>query len=166
MDEYGGLAGIITFEDVAEELVGEIADETDAREDAPTSGPDGSWLVDAGMRIDEVGRLTGLSLPEGDAYDTLGGLVMAELRRLPCPGDRLTVAPASGRADQVELEVVTVARRVAEKIRIRTTPSTRDATARPDISDPPRAVPPPDDGAAPLNGDGAVTSGRGVSWTR
>ncbi|WP_157610341.1 hemolysin family protein [Spirillospora albida] len=117
VDEYGGLAGILTFEDVAEELVGEIADETDARPDAPTSAPDGSWLVDAHMRIDEVGRLTGLALPEGDAYDTLGGLVMAELRRLPVVGDRLTVGlEPDGRA---ELEVVSLARRVAEKIVIR-----------------------------------------------
>ncbi|MEU8124528.1 hemolysin family protein [Spirillospora sp. NPDC049024] len=116
VDEYGGLAGILTFEDVAEELVGEIADETDGPEDAPTSGPDGSWLVDAGMRIDEARRLTGLDLPEGDAYDTLGGLVMAELRRLPSPGDRLRVEVDGG---AVELEVVSVARRVAEKILIR-----------------------------------------------
>ncbi|WP_242910977.1 hemolysin family protein [Actinomadura terrae] len=134
VDEYGGLAGILTFEDVAEELVGEIADETDAREDAPTSGPDGSWLVDAGMRIDEVGRLTGLDLPEGDAYDTLGGLVMAELRRLPSPGDRLTVALDG--AGQVELEVVSVARRVAAKIRI-SGPAPRPPrpveTGRPDV---------------------------------
>ncbi|MFV2177666.1 hemolysin family protein [Actinomadura sp. LOL_016] len=115
VDEYGGLAGILTFEDVAEELVGEISDETDAHEDAPTSAPDGSWLVDAGMRIDEVSRLTGLSLPAGDSYDTLGGLVMARLRRLPAPGDRLTLDLD---ADRVDLEVVSIARRVAEKIRI------------------------------------------------
>ncbi|MBE1532584.1 hemolysin family protein [Actinomadura algeriensis] len=115
VDEYGGLAGILTFEDVAEELVGEIADETDAHEDAPTSAPDGSWLVDAGMRIDEVSRLTGLPLPEGDSYDTLGGLVMAELRRLPTPGDRLTVDLDAAR---VELEVVSITRRVAAKIKI------------------------------------------------
>ncbi|MGI5166312.1 hemolysin family protein [Spirillospora sp. CA-253888] len=117
VDEYGGLAGILTFEDVAEELVGEIADENDAREAAPTSAPDGSWLVDAGLRIDEINRLTGLDLPEGDAYDTLGGLVMAELRRLPCASDRLTVDLAAG--GRVEIEVVAVARRVAAKVRLR-----------------------------------------------
>lgn len=123
VDEYGGLAGILTFEDVAEELVGEIADETDAHEDAPTSAPDGSWLVDAGLRVDEVSRLIGLTLPEGDSYDTLGGLVMAELRRLPAPGDRLTLdlgLPVSPRAPggRVELEVVSIARRVAQKVKI------------------------------------------------
>ncbi|MGP4026186.1 hemolysin family protein [Actinomadura sp. 3N407] len=156
VDEYGGLAGILTFEDVAEELVGEIADETDAREEAPTSGPDGSWLVDAGMRIDEVGRLTGLDLPEGDAYDTLGGLVMAELRRLPSPGDRLTVDLDAG---SVELEVMSVARRVAEKILIRT-PSAAPAQ-RPPVTGPPSSMPPP--AAA---GDDTVPSGSEASWTR
>ncbi|MDL4773669.1 hemolysin family protein [Actinomadura xylanilytica] len=145
VDEYGGLAGILTFEDVAEELVGEIADETDAHETAPTTGPDGSWLVDAGMRIDEIGRLTGLALPEGDAYDTLGGLAMAELRRLPCPGDRLTVEldPAAGPAGQVQLEIVSVARRVAEKIRLRHSDEApaRDRPDRAEVSDPPCAQP-------------------------
>ncbi|RFS86814.1 HlyC/CorC family transporter [Actinomadura spongiicola] len=144
VDEYGGLAGILTFEDVAEELVGEIADETD-REDTPTSGPDGSWLVDAGLRIDEVGRLTGLDLPEGDAYDTLGGLVMAGLRRLPRPGDRLTVKLDAG---PVDLEVVSVARRVAEKIMIRTAPAEERA---------PSQVP-----AQAASGDGTGEK----SWTR
>ncbi|MQY04986.1 hemolysin family protein [Actinomadura macrotermitis] len=112
VDEYGGLAGILTFEDVAEELVGEIDDETDVRADLPCVTADGGWLADAGLRVDEVTRFTGLPLPEGDSYDTLGGLIMAELRRLPSPGDRLTVAP-------VELEVVSVRRRVPHRVRLR-----------------------------------------------
>ncbi|MFI0354562.1 hemolysin family protein [Actinomadura sp. 9N407] len=117
VDEYGGLAGILTFEDIAEELVGEIADETDADEAAPTAAADGSWVVDAGLRVDEVSRLTGLALPEGDAYDTLGGLIMARLRRLPDPSDRLTIELDGTR---VELEVLSVQRRVAEEVRLRT----------------------------------------------
>ncbi|WP_157431865.1 hemolysin family protein [Actinomadura hibisca] len=133
VDEYGGLAGILTFEDVAEELVGEIADETDARETAPTSAPDGSWLVDAGLRIDEINRLTGLGLPEGDAYDTLGGLVMAELRRLPCASDRLTLDLGPG--GRVEVEVVTVARRVAAEVRLRAVTGDAEAAA-PDATGP------------------------------
>jgi CBS domain containing-hemolysin-like protein len=118
VDEYGGLAGILTFEDIAEELVGEIADETDADEAAPTAAADGSWVVDGGLRVDEVSRLTGLALPEGDAYDTLGGLIMARLRRLPAPSDRLTIDLAGSR---VELEVLTVNRRVPDDVRLRTT---------------------------------------------
>ncbi|MFG2090929.1 MULTISPECIES: hemolysin family protein [unclassified Spirillospora] len=163
VDEYGGLAGILTFEDVAEELVGEIADETDAQEEIPTSGPDGSWLVDAGMRIDEVGRLTKLDLPEGDAYDTLGGLVMAELRRLPSPGDRLTVDVEAG---SVELEVVSVARRVAEKILIKApsaVPAERPrGSAEPSEPSEASEVPAP----AAAAEDDTVPSGSEASWTR
>ncbi|GAA2428899.1 hemolysin family protein [Actinomadura vinacea] len=121
VDEYGGLAGILTFEDVAEELVGEITDETDAAEAAPTAAADGSWVVDAGLRVDEVGRLTGLALPEGEAYDTLGGLVMARLRRLPAPADRTTIDLDDD--TQVELEVVTVRRRVPDEVRLRIVPA-------------------------------------------
>ncbi|MGK5557265.1 hemolysin family protein [Actinomadura kijaniata] len=126
VDEYGGLAGILTFEDIAEELVGEIADETDVREAAPTAAPDGSWLVDAGMRIDEIGRMTGLELPEGEAYDTLGGLVMAELRRLPSPADRVAVETDDGR---VEIEVLTVVRRVPGQVLLRAVPDAPDEDA-------------------------------------
>ncbi|MFC5747395.1 hemolysin family protein [Actinomadura rugatobispora] len=121
VDEYGGLAGILTFEDVAEELVGEITDENDAAEQAPTAAADGSWVVDAGLRVDEVGRLTGLDLPEGEAYDTLGGLIMARLRRLPAPADRLTIDLDDGA--RVELEVITVHRRVPDDVRLRTLPA-------------------------------------------
>ncbi|MBC6462105.1 hemolysin family protein [Actinomadura sp. HBU206391] len=124
VDEYGGLAGILTFEDIAEELVGEIADENDPGEATPARQPDGAWQVDASMRIDEVQGLTGLTLPDDDAYDTLAGLVMALLSRLPRPGDRLTVeldAEAEGTpAGTVQIEVVTVARRVARQVRLHT----------------------------------------------
>jgi CBS domain containing-hemolysin-like protein len=116
VDEYGGLAGILTFEDIAEELVGEITDETDTAEAAPTAADDGSWVVDAAMRIDEVGRLTRLDLPEGEAYDTLGGLIMARLRRLPAPGDRIAIDLEDG--TRVELAVVTVHRRVPDQVRL------------------------------------------------
>ncbi|XVQ11227.1 hemolysin family protein [Spirillospora sp. CA-255316] len=121
VDEYGGLAGILTFEDVAEELVGEITDETDADEQEATAAADGSWVVDAGLRVDEVGRLTGLDLPAGEAYDTLGGLIMARLRRLPAPADRLTIDLDDGA--RVELEVITVRRRVPDDVRLRTVPA-------------------------------------------
>jgi CBS domain containing-hemolysin-like protein len=132
VDEYGGLAGILTFEDVAEELVGEITDETDVHESAPAAAPDGSWLVDAGMRIDEVVRLTGLALPEDEVYDTLGGLVMARLRRLPSPGDRVTVdLDPAGRA---EIEVVSVARRVARHVRLRVVAPDAAPDAAPDMA--------------------------------
>ncbi|MFG1997988.1 CNNM domain-containing protein [Spirillospora sp. NPDC048911] len=148
VDEYGGLAGILTFEDIAEELVGEITDEVDARDAVPCTEADGSWLLDASLRIDEVGRMTRLPLPESDAYDTLAGLVMAELRRLPARGDRLIVGfdPESGDTGQVELEVVSLARRVASQVRLRTLP----AGESPELPacDPPAASPVPEQAPA------------------
>ena len=91
VDEYGGFAGVITIEDIAEELVGEITDEHDPQgTDREPAASDGGWVVPGAMHIDEVERLLGHDLPAGD-YQTLAGLVIAELRRLPEPGDTVTV---------------------------------------------------------------------------
>lgn len=109
VDEHGSVAGIITMEDIAEELVGEIRDEHDRRERRPTRTRDGRILAPALMR---PGQLTeyGVDLPEGE-YETLGGLIMDRLGRLPRPGDvveeegwRLEVTSTDGRrVREVEL---------------------------------------------------------------
>lgn len=91
VDEYGGLAGIITTEDIAEELVGEIADEHDPEDEGEARiSDDGSWLLPGALHIDEVERLLSHDLPEGD-YQTIGGLIISRLRRLPRPDDHVTV---------------------------------------------------------------------------
>ncbi|HVL98875.1 MAG TPA: hemolysin family protein [Egibacteraceae bacterium] len=90
VDEHGGTAGIVTLEDIVEELVGEIRDEHDPAEPGVQALRDGSFLVPGGWRIDETARDTGVALPEGD-YDTVGGLVMASLGRVPEPGDIVEV---------------------------------------------------------------------------
>jgi CBS domain containing-hemolysin-like protein len=120
VDEYGGLAGIITLEDIAEELVGEIEDESD-REAVSATLVDGWWELDAGLRVDEATAYTGIELPESEDYDTVGGLIAAELGRLAEPGDHLTIdLPRSGdEVERVQIEVVSVERRVAERIRLR-----------------------------------------------
>ncbi|WP_148233099.1 MULTISPECIES: hemolysin family protein [Thermomonospora] len=121
VDEYGGLAGILTFEDIAEELVGEITDENDVYDTGWAAAPDGGWTVDAALRIDEVAGQTGLALPDSEVYDTLGGLVIARLGRLPRRGDRVTVelGEPHGGAGEVEIEVLAVARRVPRTVRLR-----------------------------------------------
>ncbi|MGH3666336.1 MAG: hemolysin family protein [Egibacteraceae bacterium] len=98
VDEHGGTAGIITLEDIVEELVGSIQDEYDPAEPAVQPQADGSYLVPGAWRVDECERDTGITLPDGD-YDTVGGLVMAELGRVPDVGDRIVVV---GAAMQVE----------------------------------------------------------------
>jgi CBS domain containing-hemolysin-like protein len=90
-DEYGGTAGIVTFEDVVEELVGEIADEHDPRGRRPERQADGSWLVSGLLRPDEIADLTGLRLPESGDYETVAGLLIARLGRLPQVGDDVLV---------------------------------------------------------------------------
>jgi CBS domain containing-hemolysin-like protein len=89
VDEYGGLAGVITLEDVAEELVGEITDEHGAEgEDQPTVD-DAGWTLPGTTHIDEVERLLGHDLPDGD-YETISGLVVTLLQRVPELGDTVT----------------------------------------------------------------------------
>lgn len=116
VDEYGGFAGVITLEDIAEELVGPIRDEDDHPEPAPRRQPDGSWLVPARWRIDEVADATGVELPEAPEYDTISGLVMRELGRVPSVGDRVEV-------DGTLLVVESVERHVPESVRLETRPS-------------------------------------------
>ncbi|MCF2527739.1 hemolysin family protein [Yinghuangia soli] len=126
LDEHGGLAGIVTYEDVAEELVGEIADESDVEAVMDACPEDGWWRLDAVLRVDEVERIIGTELPEGP-YDTLGGLVIARLGRLPEVGDRVTIPDPDELLDAdepvptvVEIEVLTVERHVPELVRVRT----------------------------------------------
>jgi CBS domain containing-hemolysin-like protein len=94
VDEYGGFTGVLTLEDLAEEVVGEIADEHDPeplemRRD-PASPEDDVWLVPGGVPLDEVMRTLGLELPEGD-YETIAGLIIDEADGLPEVGDVVEV---------------------------------------------------------------------------
>lgn len=112
VDEHGSVAGIITMEDIAEELVGEIRDEHDRRERRPTKTRDGRILAPALVRPDQL-TAYGVDLPEGE-YETLGGLIMDRLGRLPRAGDvveeegwRLRVTSTDGRrVREVELTPV------------------------------------------------------------
>src|SRR5215217_4352752 len=103
VDEYGGTAGIVTFEDLVEELVGDVVDE----HDSPAAGiwrqPDGSWLLSGLLRPDEIQAAIGLELPAGRAsYETVAGLILQLLRRIPDVADQVDVPGATLTVDRLE----------------------------------------------------------------
>jgi putative hemolysin len=120
IDEYGGTAGIVTLEDLVEELIGEIRDEYDIEQDHATRLPAGDVEVDGLLNLDEFGEQTGIELPEGP-YETAAGYVLAALGALPSVGDTVQVA---GRTITVtELD----GRRIS---RLRVTATVPDRTAQ------------------------------------
>ncbi|MEJ5945900.1 hemolysin family protein [Pseudokineococcus basanitobsidens] len=91
VDEFGDVAGLVTLEDLVEELVGEVRDEHDPDEQPSPPDADGRWHLPGNLRPDEASELLGAAVPEHEDYDTLGGLVMLHLERLPAVGDRVVV---------------------------------------------------------------------------
>lgn len=88
IDEYGGVAGIVTLEDLLEELVGEIDDEYDSRTNEVVELPDGSFRVSAGLGADEVGELFSVEIDDEDV-DSIGGLLSKHLGHMPQPGEQV-----------------------------------------------------------------------------
>jgi putative hemolysin len=112
VDEFGGTYGMVTMEDLLEEIVGEIRDEYDEEEDEAdfAAAPNGDVLIDGTVSVGEVNQRFGLRLPEED-FDTLGGYVFGALGRLPVEGDVVVVDGPHG---ALELRVEeTEERRVA-----------------------------------------------------
>jgi putative hemolysin len=89
VDEYGGTEGLVSMEDIIEELVGEIEDEYDLKERELHRRPDGSVMVQARMPIDEINDELIAKLPESDEYDSLGGYIFSVLGRIPVAGETL-----------------------------------------------------------------------------
>ncbi|MCL2535917.1 MAG: hemolysin family protein, partial [Nocardiaceae bacterium] len=95
VDEYGGTAGLVTMEDLIEEILGDVRDEHDVPEiDVQRVGH--SWSCSGLLRTDEVTTATGYTAPEGE-YDTLGGLVLTCLGRIPVEGDEVALPDANGK---------------------------------------------------------------------
>lgn len=128
IDEYGGFAGVLTIEDLAMEIVGEITDEHDA-DTGFSLIPDGDniWIMDGDVHLDEVQRAIGYDLPRGDV-ETVAGLLIAELGALPSEGDTVTVDlpidPAELVSDQpmrrrLEVDVLRVERNIPTQLRVR-----------------------------------------------
>ncbi|WP_278262765.1 hemolysin family protein [Nocardia sp. AG03] len=91
VDEYGGIAGLVTIEDVLEEIVGEIADEYDTDETPPVEDlGEGRYRVSARLSVEDLGELYGLEIEDEDV-DTVGGLLAHELGRVPLPGSKVAV---------------------------------------------------------------------------
>lgn len=118
VDEYGGTAGVVTVEDLIEEIVGEIADEYDVEEVEVERIADDEAVVDARMTIDELNDLFGTSI-ESDDFDTVGGLIFTLLGRLATPGDEVTTFDdESSEGDMgLELRVLSVLGRRIKKVR-------------------------------------------------
>lgn len=111
IDEYGGTAGVLTLEDIIEEVVGDIMDEYDAEENWLVEEPDGAILVDARLDVEELEEYLGVELPEGD-FESVGGFMISILGKVPVVSDRVEYGP-------VELVVEQADWRKVEKIRVR-----------------------------------------------
>jgi putative hemolysin len=101
VDEYGGIAGLVTLEDVLEELVGEIVDEYDREDTDVERLPDGSYLIHGGMSVDEVNELLGAKLPNED-WDTVAGFVFGSLGHVPRTGEAFEFGGWRFEADLVD----------------------------------------------------------------
>lgn len=128
IDEYGGFAGVLTLEDLAEELVGEITDEHDEEEaPVPDAGDDGVWVMAGDIHLDEVERAIDHDLPEGD-WETIAGLVIAENGALPDVGDVVEVDLPIDPADLanpepppitvMKVEITEIERHVPSQVRV------------------------------------------------
>ena len=121
VDDYGGTAGIVTLEDLVEELIGDIRDEYDTEQGQATTRPGGEVEVDGLLNLDEFAEQTGITLPEGP-YETAAGYVLAALGDLPSPGASV----------QVDGHTITVTELDGRRIaRLRVAPSTAPAAPVP-----------------------------------
>lgn len=94
IDEYGGVSGVVTLEDVLEEIVGTIQDEFDVEKPEIRTEEDGSWLVSGGMLVEDLEDELDIELSDRDE-DTIGGVVLSELGRTPEVGDRIEIGPVA-----------------------------------------------------------------------
>jgi len=110
IDEYGGTAGLVTIEDLVEEIVGEIQDEYDLEESFIEVISESEVIFNARVDLDDVNRMMAIELPTEES-DTLGGLVYSQLGKVPDPGDVVTL-------DGVKIAVISVAGRRIKKVRV------------------------------------------------
>ncbi|MDR7185400.1 CBS domain containing-hemolysin-like protein [Microbacterium trichothecenolyticum] len=114
VDEYGGTAGVVTLEDLVEEIVGEVLDEHDRRRAGIVRVED-TVIFPGELRPDEVRDRTGIRIPEGDVYDTVGGYIMSVLERIPAVGDSVEIEDGT-------IEVQRMDGRRVDRVRFTPTP--------------------------------------------
>lgn len=112
VDEYGGAIGIVTVEDLLEEVVGEINDEYDEAPPAISRQKDGSYRVQARTSVAQINRELQLDLPESDEYESLGGLLLERLKHIPRPGEQ-------ARIGNVTIEILAATERRIEEVVLR-----------------------------------------------
>ena len=111
VDEYGGAVGIVTIEDLLEIIVGDIEDEYDTEPSAMRAEKPGVWRIEARTSVARVNKELDLKLPESDDYETIAGLLIERLRRIPAPGEVVNVAGN-------QIEIVQATDRAVEAVRI------------------------------------------------
>ena len=111
VDEYGGTAGLVTVEDLLEEIVGEIRDEYDVESETVTEESPGTFVFSGKVSIDEVGDRLGVQI-EREGFETVGGFLLSHLGRMPYVGETFEV-------DGLSVEVLEVERRRITKVRVR-----------------------------------------------
>jgi CBS domain containing-hemolysin-like protein len=101
VDEYGGTSGVVTLEDLVEEIVGEVSDEHDRNRAGVVRRAD-SLTFPGELRPDELLDRTGVRVPEGDVYDTVGGYLMSVLERVPALGDEVEIEDGTLTVDRMD----------------------------------------------------------------
>ena len=119
VDEYGGTAGLVTVEDLVEELVGEIRDEYDVEAEPIVEEPDDTWVFSAKVDIDELTERFAVDI-EREGFETIGGYLMSRLGRVPAAGEHVV-------EDGLDIEVLEAERRRVLKVRVRRLPAEGEA---------------------------------------